>query len=528
MDDLDDDDLMALGYIAEEIDDEELSRLYQANRLDTGPAKHAEAAKRWLPSLTPKQMEVFNDTSPNLLVSSMRFTGKSWAVGYSVVRHCYDYPNALVLLVAKTKRQMLTGGLMSKIVNDILPDFGANIEGFEFSGIKMTIEKDVVVTVKNRYGGTGLIQVMSIGSDSDLQRKIKALEASLVVVDEVTLYDTPEVYAALSATLGRRASIPSSAQRFIATTNPASPSHWVATTWSVLSPAERDPDFHVIELLPEDNPSEHTASYYKRLKKSLQHNPTKYARDVEGKWVEVPDGAALFADYFNPDVHIIGDAANGLHPVKGIPVLLGFDLGDTNHGVSIMQVVPTKDKTLWLVFDEYESVKKEVSLEQVTRKVMVKVNGWCQRVGHSFSITAVSDNSAFRRFRSSTGSFDHAEVQQHWKRLRPQFPYIKFDLIIHEAPKGDGSVAVRTRFIQDLFARSEMFVSAQCPAHLRMLSKITGTKKTPMAPDTHDPLKHIYDALSYPVVYYKASAAEEPTEEDLKPELIRVGYGKVG
>ena len=139
----DDDELYALGYDAEDIDDQELAVIYQANKVDSGPAKAAEAAKRWRPSLTPKQMEIFDDMSPNLLVSSMRFTGKSWAVGYSVVRHCYDYPNALVLLVAKTKRQMMTGGLMSKIVGDILPDFAANLEGFEASGIKMTIEKDI-------------------------------------------------------------------------------------------------------------------------------------------------------------------------------------------------------------------------------------------------------------------------------------------------------------------------------------------------------------------------------------------------
>ena len=527
----DDDELYALGYDAVQIDDAELAVIYQANRMPSGPPKKTEAARRWTPALSPKQMVIFNDTTKFLLVSSMRFTGKSWAVGYAVVRHCYDYPNALVFLVAKTKRQMMSGGLMSKIVNDILPDFTKNLDGFEASGIKMTIEKDIVVSIKNRFGGTGLIQVMSIGSDSDLQRKIKALESSLVVVDEITLYDTPDVYTALAATLGRKTGIPPSAQRFIATTNPDKPSHWVAKMWDVLTPAKRGPLFNVIELLPEDNPSPMTADYYSLLKATLKDSPTKYARDVEGRWVEFPDGEALFADYFNPDTHVIGSEIDGtgFMPVKGFGLILGLDLGDTNHGVSLSQSIPAKDKPAWIVLDEYESVGKKVSIEGVTRKIMAKVNAWCQRVGYDFSVTAVSDNSAFNRWRAATGSFDHAEIERFWKKMMPEFPHIKHPLRILEAPKGDGSVVVRTRLAQDMFARGELFVSAQCPAHIKMLANISGTKKTPMAPDTHDALKHIYDAMTYPIIYFRSAdvSGEDDDTEELKPELIRVGHGRV-
>jgi hypothetical protein len=56
-----------------------------------------------------------------------------------------------------------------------------------------------------------------------------------------------------------------------------------------------------------------------------------------------------------------------------------------------------------------------------------------------------------------------------------------------------------------------------------MFGKITGTAKTPFAPDPHDPMKHVYDAATYPIIYYKAGDVDAPTEdeEELKPVIIR-------
>jgi hypothetical protein len=522
IDDEDDFDISSYETIAED----ELASLYVNLEKCPKRAKHKPAAERWLPSLTDDQMEVFNDTSPNLLVQSSRFTGKSYAIGYCIARHLWDFPGAFVLLVTRTKRQALAGGLMTKMDTMILPDMANNLEGFAHSSIRMTVEKDAIISVTNRFGTQSICQLISLASDTDVAKKLRGIESSLVVIDEILLWDNEDIYSQLSQTLGRRPNIPPEHQRLLASCNPGSPTCWQANLWSVMDPSKRDPAFRVIRLLPSSNPSPHVAAYYERLRQSLRNNPTQYARDIDGLWVEVPTGDSLFGDYFNADRHVIGDAAlrTGLQPLKNLPILLGLDLGDTNHGVSIMQTVPTKDKTLWLIVDEFESVGKRVSLEEVTRKIMVKINGWGQALDFDFTVTAVSDNSAFNRYRSGTGSLDHAEIEKHWKTMMPQFPRIKFPLRILEAPKGDGSVAVRTRLIQDLFTREEMYVSATCKAHISMLTKITGTKKTPQAPDTHDPRKHIFDALSYVVVHQKTSEMpEEENEETLKPEIIRMG-----
>jgi hypothetical protein len=56
-----------------------------------------------------------------------------------------------------------------------------------------------------------------------------------------------------------------------------------------------------------------------------------------------------------------------------------------------------------------------------------------------------------------------------------------------------------------------------------MLNNITGTAKTPFAPDGHDPLKHIFDALSYAVVHQRSSEEPEEPEAQLKPVIMRLG-----
>ena len=211
----------------EEISQEELASLY-LQLSEEKPEEQTRQVVKWLPKLTDKQMEVFFDTTPNLLLVTSRFTGKSWAAGYKAVKHAWDYHGALVLIIAKTKRQLLAGGLMEKLGASILPDFAANVDGFSFVGPKTTTEKDLIYEVKNSYGTKSVIQMMSIGNDNDLQRKIKGLEASLIIIDEITLYETRDIVTFLSGTLGRRENIPSEMQCLIATTNPSDPDHWVS------------------------------------------------------------------------------------------------------------------------------------------------------------------------------------------------------------------------------------------------------------------------------------------------------------
>lgn len=510
------------------LSDEEYAALMVNMSGDQPDHPKEEVVKKWLPSLSPKQFDVFYDSSDNLLLQSQRFTGKTWATGYTAVKHAYDYHNALVLIVAKTKRQLLTGGLMSKLGAEILPDFKANITDFEFDGPKLTVEKDVIYRVKNRYGTWSIIQMMSIGNDNDLARKIKGLEASLLIVDEITLYDTSAIYLALSATLGRRNHIPPKAQRFIGTCNPDDPEHWVALMWSVMDEAQRDPGYRVIKFLPEDNPDPKVAAYYDRLRQSLRHNPTQYKRDIEGLWVSLPKGDAIFKDFFVPEVHVRGSALTMefLQPVPGLTISIGWDPGDVNHGVVFLQEIPTRERIIWVAFDEVVYVGKKVSLEQLTRSVMDRMQYWGETMSHDFLFNHISDRSAFDRFRAQTGSYDHLEIERHFRANLPNYPRIKRPARILECPKPAGSVESRTRIVMDLFSNESLYLSAKCAHLIDAIKFITPKKDNPFEPDTRSPHKHALDAMTYPMFYYRMGGmvvARDEGRDAIKPEVRHVG-----
>lgn len=512
----------------DQISDEELAELYMGLSAGRPEKPKAEEIKSWYPSLSPKQRIVFDDnTTPNLLLVSSRFTGKSYACGYAAARHAYDFHGALVLICGKTKRQLLAGGLFDVLGSEILPTMQANIDGFKFVGPRTTLEKDVLFEITNRWGTKSLVQMMSVGSDSDLKRKVKGITASMLILDEVTLYDTPEVFEQLSNILGRRTSIPSVHQRLIATCNPASPDHWVAEYWSVLEEEKRQPGFSVVQFLPEDNPAPHVADYYERLKRTLARNPTQYARDIEGKWVAVPDGNAIFGQAWVPEHHVRGNVETGevLQPRPGLPILVGWDPGDVSHGVTLLQEIPTRDKMIWIAFDELEFVSKKVSLDAVTDEVMRRMNFWCEEVDFDFSFSHISDKSAFDRFRAATGSFDHAVIEKRSIARLKDFPRLKNPIKMKPCPKPEGSVEAGSRLILDLLSREEMFVSARCKAVIKMFGSLTSRKDNPFAPDTRSPYKHIFDALRYPIFYTKCggSAVIPNPMRDVQPQIIQIG-----
>lgn len=530
--------IKTLPDLPDEMSEDDLAKLYlyQAQTTpDENPSPETVVA--WKPNLSPKQEAVFFDESDNTLVVGNRYTGKGWACGYNIVKHAYDYDRALVLVIVKSKRQGTAGGFFSKLGGEVLPDFQKNIDGFTFKGVYLSAEKDMLFSLISRHGTVSIIQLISILHEDDVKRKLRGLEASKVYIDEITLFNSDEVYTYLRGTLKRNRYVPKKAQTLLASTNPDDPKHWVSEKWGLelssdgtldeKATNEKSPKFKTITVLREDNPdAEGADAYYDSLKESLKRNPTQYARDVESRWVSVPEGDAMFADSFVKEIHVRGDLVAGefLHPQAGKPIILGMDVGDTNHGVTFLQEIPTKDKVIWLAFDEVVYVGQKVNLEQLTRDIMGKLQFWCETVDHSFSINAVSDRSAFDRFRATSGSYDHKEIERHWRENLSRYKRLMHPLKIIACPKPPGSVESRTRILMDLLGREELFVSAKCVNLIEALERITPKKDNPFAPGEHSRYKHSFDSIGYPLFYYKAGAAPQTTKtEELKSQLTRIG-----
>lgn len=485
-----------------ELSDDDLAKLYAEVGQTPGKSKRPAAMETWLPSLSPKQMEVFLDTTtPNMLLVSSRFCGKSYVCGHACVRAAYDHPGAVVLIVAKTIRQA-TMGVFDAIINEVLPEWDANLEDFHHSGIKTTTNKDQVIELRNRYGGKSIIMVMSIADSNEAKRKVRGVTASLVFVEEITLYEDGEFLKELSGILGRRPFIPPENQRLIAACNPTSPESWVAKRWSVLDAEQRQEGYKVVQFFPVDNPSPVVKDYYERLKRDLAHDEVQLARDVYGEWREVRSGDALFGTFVK-DFHVRGNVASGelLRHRAGTIVRVGIDIGDTNHGLVLYERVRTSEKELVIVLDEIVYVKKQVSIEMLAIELLKKLQRLGDDAGADVSFQMVSDNSAFNRFRAGTGSHDHAELEKHLKANQKKYPRVKAIPQIKECPKPQGSVVTRTRLLQDLLTNHQIFFSANCSNIIETVEKITAAKDKPMQPDTRDKLKHALDALTYGLLY---------------------------
>lgn len=506
------------------LSDDDLARLY-IDMVKGGPSDNPDPAmpELWVPDLTPRQMDVFLDESDNTLVVGNRYTGKGWSCAYNLVKHAYDHFGALVLVVVRTKRQGSTGGFFSKLASDILPDFEKNI-GLSFRGPYMTQDKDSVLAITNRYGGTSVIQLMSILHEADVEKKILGIECSKVYIDEAITFESEETFSLLRGTLKRRRHIPPRCQTLLASTNPGDPSHWLAKKWNIVDPENRGSNYRVLQVMKEDNPDRERAdAYYAMLEDELKNQPTRYARYVKGEWVALPSGESLFGRQFVRDFHVRGDVKAGelLRHRPGTLVRVGVDIGDTNHGLVLYERIRTAEKELVIVLDEIVHVKKQVSIEMLAVELLQKLQRLGDDAGCDIGFQMVSDNSAFNRFRATTGSHDHAELEKHLKAHQKKYPRVRAIPQIKECPKPQGSVVTRTRLLQDLLANRQIFFSANCTNIIETVEKITAAKDKPMQPDTRDKLKHALDALTYGLLFDEVGGSVTAANA-LTPQIISI------
>jgi len=173
-------------------------------------------------------------------------------------------------------------------------------------------------------------------SDARAEGKLRGLTACLALADEATLM--PEDFW---VQLLARLSVPGA--KLLATTNPASPRHWLKRKF--LDRAHvTDLNLTSYHFTLDDNPSL-TPDYIAALKAA--NTGLFYKRNVEGLWVAAE--GAVYGD-FDPDIHTV--PATDLPPMDRV-LAAGVDYGD-NHptrGV-LLGLAMTPTPTLY-VLDEW-------------------------------------------------------------------------------------------------------------------------------------------------------------------------------
>jgi len=478
----------------------------------------------WAPPLGPSQQEIFDSSARFILAHGERFSGKTWGILNKLVRHAWDNHAAHVLIIVGVKRQATSGGSWEKLNRDILPEWKENLEGFEYDAPRQTQEKDVFVEIKNRHGTKSMFHLISIPHGGNLAARIKGVEATAVFVDELVGIGGMEYFTAIIQQIGRRVDVPIEEQFYAAATNPAGPSHWVYKLFigggvnddgtpflggRVKPDGSFDPKFLTVHIPISENPDPRAQEYYRDfVLPAVQNDPIEYQRMVEGKWIDRPSGDAIFGSYFIPEFHVRGSVKEGtlLRPstARGV-ITLGYDLGDVNSCVVLLQDRFTKDKTLWLGLDELVNTDKPVPMERLVPMILDKMNWWCELEQFSFQFEHISDRSAFDRYRSASGGYDHQQVEklsrQFLLKAPTRWPWLKSPIHLRECPKPPGSVAARIKVTREMLVGERLFFSApKMPRTIDAIKMLESQKDKPMDP-VRSPHLHPYDALTYALYY---------------------------
>ena len=205
-----------------------------------------------------------------------------------------------------------------------------------------------------------------------------------------------------------------------------------------------------------------------------------------------------FRNLLKPE-HILGDC-NDLDESKWVyanpssvceSLVTGWDLGDTNHAVVIMEKIidPRTFRSIFVILDEVEHIKEETSVETVTYEVVEKITSHEAVAGHTFDLeSAWSDSSSLTKYIAAADTFQHLQVMA----------YSEGRIELKGVEKAKFSVSARVQLLKKMLADNRIFVSAHCKSVLRMLREIKRSKDEVL--DQQDPDKHIFDALTYPLL----------------------------
>lgn len=471
------------------------------------PPEHRVKFKYFRPDLNPVQEQAYDDIAKYSLFHSERGSGKSICALHKMVNHCRTTKNALAILIVLVKRGAEEGGAWHKLMTDVLPIWKAGC-GLEWNGPKTNTAKDTFIWITNRFGGWSRILLLSMPVDSFVRDRVKGMEPSFVFIDEAQTLESDAYFKFVVQQLFRRPNAP--LQQIVYCANPAGPSHWLYERFFVMpvtdkqgNPKPWDTNYSVYHIPIAENVHNLPAGYYESILEACRDDETEERRMVHGEWVDAPEGDALFADCFIEAKHMLGDVAGsrGIIPVSGFPIQIGYDLGAAHSAVTFEQFLATKEKLLWIVFDEIITTDMYTPYPVLVPRIVKRMDYWIERGGFPFRFEHISDNSAFNQFRATTGSFDFQDVEAlSAGRIR-----------MWECPKGPGSVETRVRQTKEKLNDSALYISRTCPKTKEMMLKLPADKENRMTPQKKSRYRHPFDSKTYPHLFYGSTRKNQPT-----------------
>ena len=521
----------------------------------------------WVPELSRCQLLAYKDRRPIVELDGERGSGKSHTACNIVARHVYDTKNALVFMYVLSKAAGSQGGIWDKLTTRERDGEGKALgvlqawqdehgeDMFSFSDPRFDINTHgEYVLIKNRYGDTCRVNFKAVPPGETVKSRTRGGEPTMIVIDEYNATtdpkQAPRIISAFMQQLGRRKSQyqdddgkwKTAPQQLILCGNPPDlgPDDPSCKLLFVDYPTKQgrppivEVDGDVAVFVHNDDPYVgrwHVTAkenrwldmdnYQKTIALEAAMDPTAEDRLIHGIWRKKQTGNGIFAGFWNPDIHIRpkienGKGANGrLYPIKGEPIITGYDPGDSNNARVFMQAIwvndgGPEDILKWRIFDEMIYTDQHLSIDTKVRMYMERRLYWCRIMGERFSFVDVADAQAqtgYNRF-NDLGY----EAKQH-ETLSRQLINTKDSRYAAMAPisiicpsKTPGTVPERLKILRDLLLTERIIVSRSCTRTIDMFAYLKKDARRGGAEDDLHPKRskhiHTFDAVTYPLLLW--------------------------
>ena len=485
-----------------------------------------------------------------------------------MVRHCYQHDNALAIIVVLIKTSAKAGGAWEQLLSETKDHAGRHWGTLkkwnEAVGLRYTDEygddaKNKWIDIETVNGGTSSILLLSMPHGANIADRIKNMTPSYIHIEELSNTKSKVYFTKPIQQLGRHPGVPSSAQQFVATCNPGDEGekNWVFQQFFVHKATNPrggkqpgyDPNGYNVYTKKNDGwntnfgvhhlPShlndyvEDMEGYQAKIMEDMRDDPTAYDRLIKGLWVAKITGDALFAKSYDPDIHLRGEPGKtGLLPIRGYPIIIGYDPGDSNNARTFMQRVPYKGRWFWRVIDAIANFNEHTHYEDLIRDQLDVMAAWNKRMNYVFDYEHIGDKAMYTHF-NPQGSYDYLEFYRISKRLIAEYErFAQLSPIRVKAPdKGDGSVGERVRCVRNCLHSERLLISALAPEvddmfrYLKKAKGVGGVEIDDKPQKTKRGHIHTFDSTSYPIYYYEANSIFDDEIYDDDEELSCGTFG---
>lgn len=534
----------------------ELGAEMDAAPFDPGVKGPEAPRKKWRPYHGPTQTLIMNDASDVVGACAEKGTGKSIVCADKIIAHCHSEWDALYVILGNSHRA-LAEGICHDLTTFSLPRWkdgnreplfnedasGSLVEnpragelmdqgiGLEYTAWKCDPNnKDLYLKIRNKFGGWSRIRVIAVPYGEMVQARVTNLNASGFYLEEATRCDTSAYYVYPSMQLGRRRGI-KGPQQFLFSCNPDDPEHWVHK-WMYVDVVvgasdpgrvwphdpekpgiRRDIDVAFYYLPFQENRRNIPKRYRETLAKTLKANPILKARLMDGKWIAMPAGDALFKSEFSERRHIKGDVEKkrGLVPIPGHPIVVGMDWGARNFGLVFRQIIESEEGPFETSFDSISFYQEMHKTAHLARAILEKMRFWLlwlradtEDERSNWSWWFITGDDATTNYNPESGSIHARDLEDHMRKIVEQEPqrYAGINIPrIRGCPRPKDSVGKRVDLVAETLMSDMTATSALCEDVRGMFFHLARDKDNPSHPQKGNRWVHVFDAYSYPTYY---------------------------